>query len=482
MLHLINTHLWRRELMSYKLDLDMIREKFKFTSSIKHNPKIPLELLPYNTRFKETQYNFREVIGEFIRLIGQKQLNEVVNTEELMNKVLNSINFEEVHQRSEFKQMIKTLFIDENNQLHLFHPQTLYYINTVDNENKKLATFLYNVLWMQQQPWSMVNDTDHHSDLMSTLLFKSLPQLNKNTKAHQNYSNIIPIVSELFIKDFTWLATKSELFTSQIEKLISYYYFLYVTQFARKNELLFKATDAEIQPVYFTFEGEERLSKTRVSYEFGWKSIERAIGQTYAHINFLKMINFTHPKSADSNDSKLLSYQQIAEQVQMISVEEQTELEQQVDTLIEEYREKLSGDIKWTQIGTFNSSSQIPALQKLELLFHMIDYQFINSSRSKPYDEFKQWFVHFCQKTFLKSRGRSGKMLILDTDYLLFLTKLMIKNEPKIRLKNLFVELETRGIIFDRDTQTAIVDYFEKLNLLEKKSDSGDAIYVKAFL
>ncbi|MFD1886882.1 DNA phosphorothioation-dependent restriction protein DptG [Paenibacillus wenxiniae] len=468
--------------MSYKLDLDTIREKFKFTSSIRHNPKIELEFLPYNTKFKDTQYNFREVIGEFIRLIGQKKLDEIVNTDELINTVLDSINFEEVHQRSEFRQMIKTLFIDENNQLYLFHPQTLYYINTVDNENKKLATFLYNVLWRNQQPWNITSNTDYHSDLMSTLLFKSLPQLNDNTKDPKSYNTIIPMVSDLFIKDFTWLSTKSELFTSQVEKLISYYYFLYVTQFARKNELLFKVTDMEIHPVYFTFEGEERLSKTRVSYEFGWKSIERAINQTFAHVNFLKMINFTESGSTDSDNGKLLSYQQIAEQVQTMSLEEQIELEQQVDTLIQEYKENLSGDIKWEQLGTFHSSSHIPALQKLDSLFHMIDHQFNNSSRSKPYNEFKQWFVYFCQKTFLKSRGRSGKMLILDTDYLLFLTKLMIKNESKIRLKNLFLELEARGIIFDRDTQTSIVDYFEKLNLLEKKSDSGDAIYVKAFL
>ncbi|WP_322907400.1 DNA phosphorothioation-dependent restriction protein DptG [Paenibacillus campi] len=469
--------------MSYKLSLDAIRDKFKFTSSIRHNPKTELELLPYNTKFKDNQYDFREVTGEFIRLIGQKQLNEkeTVNTDELINNVLDAIEFEKPPQRSEFKQMLKTLFVDENNQLYLFHPQTLYYINTVENENKKLATFLFNVLWMNEEPWSMDNDVTH-SDLMSALLFKSLPQLSTSTKRPKNYSNIIPTISDLFIKDFKWLATKSDLFTNQIEKIISYYYFLYVSQFARRNEILFKPIEQEIQPVYFTFEGEERLSKTRVSYEFGWKSIERAINQTFAHVNFLKMINFTESTSSDSKNNDLLSYQQIANQVESMSTEEQLELEQQVEQLIEEYKENLSGDIKWELLGTFHASSNIPVLKKLDSFFHIIDYQFNQSSRAKPYNEFKQWFVHFCQKSFLKSRGRSGKMLILDTDYLLFLTKLMIKDEPKIRLKNLFSEFETRGMIFDRDTQTAIVDYFEKLNLLEKKSDSGDAIYVKAFL
>lgn len=84
-------------------------------------------------------------------------------------------------------------------------------------------------------------------------------------------------------------------------------------------------------------------------------------------------------------------------------------------------------------------------------------------------------------ENFLKSRGRSGKMLILDTDYLLFLTKLMIKDESKIRLKRLFEKFEARGMIFDRDTQTAIVDYFEKLNLLEKKVIVGMLFMSKHF-
>lgn len=58
--------------MSYLINLEEIRKEFKFETSIKHNPRIPLEFLPYTTKFKETQYNFREVVGEFMRLVGRK--------------------------------------------------------------------------------------------------------------------------------------------------------------------------------------------------------------------------------------------------------------------------------------------------------------------------------------------------------------------------------------------------------------------------
>jgi DNA phosphorothioation-dependent restriction protein DptG len=468
--------------MSYHLNLEVIRKEFKFETSIKHNPRIPLEFLPYTTKFKETQYNFREVVGEFMRLVGQRKLPEAVDAEKLLSKVLDSISFGQSNQRGEFKQMVKTLFLDENEQLYLFHPQTLYYINTVDNENKKLALFLYNVLWNQRDAWSVDFATENESDLMSTLLFRSLPELITSNEIKKSYALMLPEISKLFFQDFQWLSTKSDLFTQQVEKIISYYYFFYVTQFAIRNESLFTSVDQTIRPIYFTFEEEERLSKTRVSYEYGWKNLEKSIGRIFSHINLLKMLNFTTNEYKEENLNAPLSYQKIASCIREMSGEEQAVLEQEIDLLTEEYKQKLSGDSKWMLMGTYPERYELPALNKIDQLFNMIDYQFNQTSRSKPYNEYRQWFVHFCQKTFLKSRGRSGKMLILDTDYLLFLTKLMIKDESKIRLKKLFEEFEARGMIFDRDTQTAIVDYFEKLNLLEKKSDSGDAIYVKAFL
>ncbi|WP_339189582.1 DNA phosphorothioation-dependent restriction protein DptG [Paenibacillus polymyxa] len=462
--------------MEYKIDLQEIKDKFKFDSSIRHNPKMSVELLPYNTKFKDTQFNFREVIGEFLRLVGQKKISSEANPDQLVEQVLDSIEFKHVNQKSEFKQMIKTLFIDENNQLFLFHPQTLYYINTVENENKKLAEFLYMVLWNGKEPWE-INKTERHTeDLMSSLIFNALPELQDSQGQSKKYDVLLPEISSLFASDFEWLSTKQDLFTQQLEKLLSYYYFFYMTQISRKNETLFAKYEQGITPVYFTFEEEERLSKTRISYEYGWKNIERSINRMFTHVNFLKMLNVSMEEVG-----RYLSYDEIAELIRNHSYEKNLELEEIVDTVIEQYRAGIS-DVKWSQMNMHPEQYEIPLLNKLTLLFHMIDHQFNNSYRSKSYNGYRTWFVHFCQKTFLKSRGRSGKMLILDTDYLLFLTKVIIKDEPKIRMKKLFEEFEVRGMIYDRDTEVAIIEYFEKLNLLEKKSDSGDAIYVKAFL
>ena len=49
-------------------------------------------------------------------------------------------------------------------------------------------------------------------------------------------------------------------------------------------------------------------------------------------------------------------------------------------------------------------------------------------------------------------------------------------------LKEVFLQFERRGVYLDRYSKEAVVDLFDKVNILDKKSDSGDAQYVKPIL
>ena len=92
------------------------------------------------------------------------------------------------------------------------------------------------------------------------------------------------------------------------------------------------------------------------------------------------------------------------------------------------------------------------------------------------------WFIEFCKANFIKRRGRIGHTLKIDQEHLLFLTKLCIGDQPKIRLKTLWEEMKKRGVHFDESSKMEVVKLFEKINLIEKKSDSGDAQYVRTIL
>lgn len=82
---------------------------------------------------------------------------------------------------------------------------------------------------------------------------------------------------------------------------------------------------------------------------------------------------------------------------------------------------------------------------------------------------------------FVKGRGKHGLVLNITREMLLTLTTLCIKDKP-IKLKQLYKEYEKRGLFFDKYSKYEIEDFLTKLNLIDKKSDSGDAKYVRPIL
>ena len=79
-------------------------------------------------------------------------------------------------------------------------------------------------------------------------------------------------------------------------------------------------------------------------------------------------------------------------------------------------------------------------------------------------------------KMFEKRRDYS--VLVFDEEMLLFLVAMMVK-EDRIRMEELYKRFHEYGIDFSFQTKNAISDYLLKLNLLERKSDSGEAQYVR---
>ena len=82
---------------------------------------------------------------------------------------------------------------------------------------------------------------------------------------------------------------------------------------------------------------------------------------------------------------------------------------------------------------------------------------------------------------FIKSRGNLGQVLNIKHDFLLLLTAVSVKDK-RIPLNDLFLEFEKRGVAFDRYSKKEVITLLDNHNILDKKSDSGDAQYVKPIL
>ena len=70
----------------------------------------------------------------------------------------------------------------------------------------------------------------------------------------------------------------------------------------------------------------------------------------------------------------------------------------------------------------------------------------------------------------------------MTEERLIFLTKLAIKDNAQMSLNDVFAQFRSRGVFFDVPSKDEIIKFYSKLNLIDKKSDSGDAQYVKRFL
>ena len=81
---------------------------------------------------------------------------------------------------------------------------------------------------------------------------------------------------------------------------------------------------------------------------------------------------------------------------------------------------------------------------------------------------------------FLQSR-RGNFVLVLDNEMLTFLIALFTKGN-KVKLDDMYKRFNNYGIHFNRYSRLAIEDYLLKLNLLDRKSDSGEAQYVRVVL
>ncbi|MBL4575131.1 MAG: DNA phosphorothioation-dependent restriction protein DptG, partial [Opitutaceae bacterium] len=79
---------------------------------------------------------------------------------------------------------------------------------------------------------------------------------------------------------------------------------------------------------------------------------------------------------------------------------------------------------------------------------------------------------------FIQSRGRAGKVLVINQDYLLLLTNISIGGSSKLRFHELLEAFKKRGVFFDKRSEQALIQFYERIGNVERMSDSGEAVYV----
>lgn len=457
----------------YKIDETIFRKNFfSATGEFKHASNTHFKDLPFVVKDKFIVKDFSGVIGEYVRIVLGKKLKEDINQEEILKRAIEHAPCGEKEQYA-LKQIIKHTYFTEEGNMHVFSNKALAFVNVNRADDKKIAQFLYDILNVETLDEEVQACFEAEADnVLDALMYASLPELDNVKKSAPSYVRMVPYVSQCFMEDFKYILEDQERVRKYLKPLLTYYYFFYISQLSIKLNQLFEADPNKVEELFFSVEW-EKLSKSRQCYNYGWKKLERHVRKIFSHSKLLEILN--------QNDSTTLeekiTYIDLARDAQRL---DGSSFEEELCQILHLYMASIT-DYDFSHINR-EQKYDSNVLNDIAYFFECIDAQFNETTRQRAYTGYSNWFVEFSKANWLKNRRSLGYSLNLTEEDVIFLTKLVMKDQDKMKLKDLYTAYESRGIFLDQKSKEEIHNYFEKLNLIEKKSDSGDAQYVKGIL
>lgn len=471
--------------------------------SLKHNPADLYRIVPYTTKLVTKDIEkldfryFDGIIGHCYRTMIKKKLPDdlpeesynVALKKRITSTVLKKVKMEpELSDR--FMTMIDSMFFN-GDELAKYSPVSQAYLfwKQINPGLENIADFIYEVFVSEKIAVHWNSNSGFTENIFQKLINSSLPGL-KDIKQSKE-STDLPIayyrkqnrsIIALFEQDFGFLYTRDKQgFLKESDKLFKFYYFLYVVQMGFSLNNFFN-DNGQLKPLYFTLES-ETVSENRKTVKQGWKLAEPKVANLMSHSVAIDILN-----KLELNGGQGYNYTELGQLYDGFIPDRQQELVNDMQELIAVYSKAVGPETKeWEdfdpELERIDKSTRFNALEKRVVeFFQRIEFQFEHSSRKSKRKAFSNWFIFFCKQNFLKYRGRNGYVFNLSQEMLIFLTRICIGSRPKVRLNELMCAFQDRGLYFDETTKKAMIEIYEKINVIEKKSDSGDAQYIRQIL
>lgn len=465
--------------MTYLFDKNKFDSTFQITeknTKARHNTGRYFRLFPYKTKDKANQVvSVQELIGRYFCQL-QECKGITITFDELLPKILSKVGLDsDQNSVEDFKIILRDLFFDENGKIKLSNPKLLYLLNC-PKDQAETANFLSDVLGKRARVKEILDKSikamDSQANVLENLVVSLLSPEASQEEDRTPYFQVVTQFNELFESDLEFILQSVKRTQESLVDLLHLYYFTYVAQTALQLNNFLKGNRTQCVPIYFALEW-ERTSQRRQCCREGWKRLFPSIKSIFTHAFVLELLNQT-------KEEESLDYIALAEIIKN-EPEKEREITEQVKLMCDTYRDSIDDCKEMREL--VRSSTEASSLAKeIEYLFQSVDCQFTHTTRSNRQTSYANGFIGFCKEQFVQSRGPIGPLLILSETYLILLTKLAIKDKEKLRLNEVFKEFEKRGFFLDPKSKVCAMEYFEKLNLIEKKSDSGDAQYVKQIL
>ena len=472
-----------------KIDLEAYNEHYHQGGKFIDNWQEGIKLLPFNSNpasAYDKKCGLHGTTGEFFRLWdndGTKPIEDFEKSAvEPVKEYLVNQKQMPTTQVPEFVRMMRDIMF-VNGNLNITDSAFIKYLPLVPNDERismkdrkkyndgqrKLANYLYSMLSDEMQ----ISGHSNTPNLFSKILQEALtPFCGFSDDSKERDYIVLPYIKKSFEEDLCWMLEQEESVKVKYLHLLLHFYACYaVTQAIVRITAKDKQSEDEPAPFYFILNS-ERASVNHDAVVRGWSyqipksSLDKLYGKSQA----LDILNSVL-------GSNVGFYNNIRKVLYQTDFEDNREL---CNKLLSKYQEE--------KREVFNRrSSESGSIEEIEIDVHSYD-EFISTLellctglQSPSYiSRMRKKVIDLLSVRFLQSR-RGNSVLVLDNEMLTFLVALFTKSK-KTKLENLYKLFNKYGIYFNRGSRLAIEEYLLKLNLLDRKSDSGEAQYVTVIL
>ncbi|PEJ71855.1 DNA phosphorothioation-dependent restriction protein DptG [Bacillus wiedmannii] len=455
--------------------LEELLHKYK-----RHHVGNVVDIFPFNSKGTAIRGNFNETMGEYVRnicclqLIDQKDTRSemLFSSSSLVDQVMKKIEYEE-EAAYDLERFLKQYLFGHDNKIRPIHPYLFNYMPKSEGKGlSQYSQFIKDILISDRNSVSFIFNNKESEDILTELI---LSNLEVSTKEEiMEYQVLMGDIATLYQEDLLFLSKYKDYFLKSFVLLTHFYTFTYLCQLVVKFGQFDVANYSEATPLYYALEWESINKRRKAADEIeGFKRIKTKASDLFVHLHTMSQLS-CHELQDTDQDKKLrfMTYTELKE----LMNEKGEDIAEQFLLDIKEWIAKYSAIEVWK-----DNVTQKEEPQNLSQAFNTLFKCLKEGMSTKICDDFGANVEDLGAGVFLKNRGSIGAVFNMSHEMLLLLTAVCVKEE-RMPLNCLFEEFSKRGVAFDNHSRKLIIELFDSHNILDKKSDSGDAQYVKRIL
>lgn len=483
-------------------DQNIFQKKFVQTDGLRNRAKSTVSqcdsICPNNTDNANVYrgYTSTELLADTLHNVFGEVLSAKKTTniaEALKEKMIEQLEYyNDPELRKVFVELIESIYFDEAKESHSSSAALLRYLPA--SKQKDFGKFVFDVLLDSETRRKFNSVVKGEVNPLDDMVNSAYSQLNvlQNISAEQEYARLFETqFNDLFSimnKDFRAALDSPTDSMMEMEFLLSFYLFIYLSQFALRIDADLDAKD-ENSIQFPLFKGaKEGVSEDRECITNGWRRIEKKTQKIFKHMIVLNMLN------CHTNDTKYLTYSDLYKMYEA-GLEDRTNMDNALDYIINQYT-VVHATYSTDEAGKFVDFSTIqkpdsldPVIrfkQKVIYLFKCVSLQLDSKQQRRDVVAYAAGnYNHILKMRFVKSWGQLGQMMMITNEDLITMISICQRTsnrmipERGIQISDLFEEFRRRGLCMDGKTKQYFIDYLVQINLIDSKCDSEEAQYVK---